>query len=285
MIDRTVTAGPSRSPRGLARAASALVGVAALLIVGVGPAQASTTPQVSVSPSSIAVGETTTVTATGLGGLEQVFFGMDDTSAGVFTENDDVLYQAAVTDGEATATFSATQAGTVTIAVSNGETPIATVPLTITGGTDTGSVSISASPTGIEIGESTTVTATGLGGLETAFFGLDDNAAGTFEPGGGSSAEAPVTDGSATITFTGAQEGTVTVAVGDGENVLGTTTVTVSAAPSPTPTPSPTASPEPAPAAGWHVGVIIAIIIGALLVIGAVIALVVLAQRRKNPTA
>jgi hypothetical protein len=255
-----------------------------MLIVGVGPAQASTTPQVTVSPSSIDVGETTTVTATGLGGLEQAFFGMDDTSAGVFTENDDTIYQAAVTDGEATATFSAAQAGSVTIAVGDGETPLATVSLTITGGSDSGSVSVSASPTSIEIGESTTVTATGLGGLETAFFGLDDNAAGTFEPGGGSSAETPVTDGTATLTFTGAQEGSVTVAVGDGENVLGTTTVTVIAEPSPTPTPSPTASPEPAPAAGWHIGVIIAIIIGALLAIGAIIALVVLAQRRKSPT-
>ncbi len=93
-----------------------------------------------------------------------------------------------------------------------------------------------------------------------------------------------MSDGQATISFTPSKAGSVTIAVGDGETVLGTTTVTASAAPSPTATPTPTVSPEPAsdgmsPVLFW---VIIALVV---LIAAGIIVWVVLAQRRKNPTA
>lgn len=260
-----------------------ITAAAAALALAAGPAYAAAGTQVTASETTIAVGDTTTITASGLGGLEQASFGLSDNSLGQFTENAETSYQAPVSDGTATATFSGVAEGTVTVAVGNGETVLGTVEITITGGGGS-TVEVTASPASVAVGTATTITVTGLGGLEQASFGLDDTAAGTFEPGGQSSATAPVSDGQATISFTPSKAGSVTIAVGDGETVLGTTTVTASAAPSPTATPTPSVSPEPAsdgmsPVLFW---VIIALVV---LIAAGIVVWIVLAQRRKNPRA
>ncbi len=88
-------------------------------------------------------------------------------------------------------------------------------------------VQVTATPTTITVGATTTITVTGLGGLQKAGFGLGDNSSGTFTENKGTSYEAPVTGGKATATFLAAKAGTATIAVGDGETVLGTVQVTV----------------------------------------------------------
>lgn len=157
---------------------------------------------------------------------------------------------------------------------------------------------VTASPASIAVGQSTTVTATGLGGLETAGFGLDDNSAGTFA-GGSTSAEVAVSNGTATVEFTAETAGTFTIAVGDGETVLATTSITIAAAtPTPTATPAPTASPPPAPTAApvptptaspvpapagdsfpWT---IVWLVLGLLVLAGIVTVIVLLARRRSD---
>lgn len=271
-----------RTPHRRRSVAGLLIALVAVLALGSAPAYAASGTQVTASQSTIAVGETTTITASGLGGLEQASFGLSDNTLGQFTENAQSSYQAPVSDGTATATLSGLAEGTVTVAVGDGETVLGTVEVTITSGGGGGAaVEVTASPASIAVGSPTTITVTGLGGLEQAGFGLDDTTAGVFQPGGQSSATAPVSDGQATITFTPSKAGSVTIAVGDGETVLGTTTVTATAAPSPSVTPTPTMTPEPvangmSPVLFW---VIIALVV---LIAAGIIVWVVVAQRRKS---
>jgi hypothetical protein len=162
-----------------------------------------------------------------------------------------------------------------------------------------GAPELTAEPASITVGEETTVTATGLGGLETAYFGLDGTPGGTLiEPTTDQQVttyDAPVENGQAIVRFTATQPGTFTVAVGTGETVAATTTVTVTAAASPTPTPVPTVtvtvnppSPEPtmttqggvATDAGLPLWALILIIALAVLVVAAVITIVVIVARR-----
>ncbi|WJL94679.1 hypothetical protein QSU92_11955 [Microbacterium sp. ET2] len=273
-----------RRPRRLGLALLAGIGAAVLALGGSAAAQASGTPEVTTAESSIAVGETTVVTATGLGGLEQAFFGLGDTSAAVFTENNDSVYEAPVSNGEATATLSALTEGTNTISVGDGENVLATVEITVTAGGDGGGVAITANPTSIDTGESTTVTATGLGGLEEASFGLGGTGSGSFD-GGGTSAQVPVTNGEATTTFTATEAGDLVIAVGDGETPLASVDVAITAAPTPTPTPtpttaSPTAAPEPAgDSSGLLIGIIIALVV---LILAIVVTWIVLSRRSRQ---
>ncbi|MBN9153713.1 MAG: hypothetical protein J0J05_07005 [Microbacterium sp.] len=284
--DPTASARPShrRSVRARVAAAVAVAVLGALAAVGVAAPAGAAGVQVTANPTTIAVGSTTTITATGLGGLEKAGFGLGDNSAGTFTESKGTSYDAPVTDGTATATFLAAKAGTVTIAVGDGETVLGTVQVTVDGNAPT-VVDVQASPGSISTGATSTITVTGLGGLQQASFGLGDTSAGTFTENGGTTYEAPVTGGRATATFSAAAAGTVTISVGDGENVLGTTTVTVTAAsPTPTPTPTPTPSPSPAPADGglstvaiiWIVAIVLVLIAAAAITT----ALVVRARNR-----
>lgn len=95
-------------------------------------------------------------------------------------------------------------------------------------------LTLTATPPTITVGGSTTITASGLGDLETAYFGTDGTPGGSISSivrASSSGAVAKtVVDGTATATFTASAPGTFTIAVGDGENVLATTTVTVTAA-------------------------------------------------------
>lgn len=162
-----------------------------------------------------------------------------------------------------------------------------------------GSPELTAEPASVSVGEETTVTATGLGGLETAYFGLDGTPGGTLiDPTTDQPTnlyEAPASNGEATARFSATQPGTFTVAVGDGETVLTTTTVTVTAAESPTPTPVPTVtitaqppSPEPtmttqggtATDAGLPLWALILIIALAVIVVAAIVTIVVIVARR-----
>ncbi len=242
---------PSRPAHGVRGRLAALLGAALLAIAlgisGGAIAASAAAVEVTAEPASIAVGETSTVTATGLGGLETAFFGLAPTpDGGSFTESGDVQYDAPVSNGNATATFTADQAGSFTVAVGNGETPLGTVIITVTESDQSGGTTLAADSSTIATGETTTVTATGLGGLETASFGLGGTPGGSFSPSGATAVTSPVTDGTATAVFTASEAGSFTIAVGDGENVLATTIVTVTAAATPTPTPTPTATPVPA---------------------------------------
>lgn len=157
---------------------------------------------------------------------------------------------------------------------------------------------VTADPASIEVDGEATVTATGLGGLETAYFGLDATPGGEFVLESGeraTTAEVSVSDGTATVVFTATQPGTFTVAVGNGETPLAQVEVTVEAAQSPSPTPAPTvtvtvtpeptgtpspsatgAPVEPAGFPGWVLWLIIGL---GILVVAAVVVIIVLARR------
>lgn len=252
------------SPRTLFSAALAI----ALTLTGTAAATASTVAVLTASPDSIAVGETSTVTATDLGGLETARFGLDATPGGSLSAE-----ETPVSNGSAAVQFTATQAGTFTVAVSDGETVLASTTITVTAG-DTGGGSVAAvdaSPAAVAVGETSKITASNLGELTTAGFGLDGT------PGGSLSAdEAAVSDGVASVEFTATQAGTFTIAVSDGETVLGTTTVTVTAAASPTPTPTPT----PEAGNGLAAEIIWLIVILAALLVAAVVTIIVLVRKR-----
>lgn len=93
---------------------------------------------------------------------------------------------------------------------------------------------VTAGDASLTVGESTVVTATDLGDLETVFFAVDPTTGATLSSivlaSGTGTIEKPVVDGSASATFTANAVGTYTVAVSDGETVLGTTEISVTAA-------------------------------------------------------
>lgn len=102
-------------------------------------AQATTGPAVTIDPATVAIGETTTVTATGLGGLETATFGMDATDAAAF-DGDGVdaggtTARVAVVDGSATVELIPTRAGEIVVAVGTGESTLAQATVTVTAAT------------------------------------------------------------------------------------------------------------------------------------------------------
>ena len=72
------------------------------------------------------------VTATGLGGLESASFGLGGTPGGSFSPGGETSVTSPVTNGTATAVFTASEAGSFTIAVGDGETVLATTIVTVT---------------------------------------------------------------------------------------------------------------------------------------------------------
>lgn len=102
-------------------------------------AQATTGPAVTIDPATVAIGESTTVTATGLGGLETATFGMDATDAAAF-DGDGVdaggtTARVAVVDGSATVELIPTRAGEIVVAVGTGESTLAQATVTVTAAT------------------------------------------------------------------------------------------------------------------------------------------------------
>lgn len=268
-------------------------GVGAVLAAVVGAALAVAAPtaahaaELTADPVQILVGETTTIVATGLGGLDNAFFGLGDTNAGIFTESGEADYSAPVSGGQATATFQAAVAGTVTISVSDGETPLATVELTVGDAPPPGptvETKLTLTPASATVGDDVTVTVSGLGGLEQVFIGLGEPGAGTFT-GGQDQVQVPVTAGSATTTFTPAEEGDIVIAAGDGETVLASATLTVTAAETPTPTVTavPISAPtdEGLPLVLW----IIIIVLAVIIVVGAIVWIVTANRAKARRTA
>jgi len=242
---------------------------------------------VEVAPASVAVGEVTTVTATGLGQLETAVFGLGDPSAGALSVDQTTFgstAEAPVSDGAAVVYFRGTVAGTVTIAVGTGETSIAQGTVTVTGGPAPAGAIIELSTSSPRVGEAVTITAKNLGGLASAVFGTDAPASrATITP-----ESSPVTGGTATATFAATEPGTYAIDVTDGETPLASTQITVagssptpSATTSPVITPSPSATTVPAPASdGTPIGLIIGLVVVILALVGVVIALVVRARRK-----
>lgn len=162
-----------------------------------------------------------------------------------------------------------------------------------------------ADPSSPSIGEVTTLTASGLGGLESARFGLDDTSAGGFSGDGAetgaTTAVVPVAQGSAVVQFTPTRSGDIVIAVGTGESVLADVTISVSGAtaePVPsttTPTPAPTAStpsasdsdsaqaePDSEAEAGRFAFVLIPLIAAAIVVVGGIIVISRGRRRRRG---
>ncbi|AZS38549.1 hypothetical protein CVS47_03207 [Microbacterium lemovicicum] len=276
------------SPSSFITAVGLVIGV---MLGGAAPAaSAQEQPTVAVAPASVAVGEVTTVTATGLGGLETAFFGLGDPSAGALSVDKTTFATTAevpVSNGTAVVYFRGTAAGTVTIAVGTGETSIAQGTVTVTGSAPAGAI-IELSTSSPKVGEPVTITAKNLGGLESARFGTGASAQqATITP-----SSSPVSAGTATATFTATQPGTYSIDVTDGETPLASTDITVtgssptpSATPSAVTTPSSSATPAPAPASdGIPLGLIIALAVLILAVIGLVIALVVRSRKAGSTT-
>lgn len=95
-------------------------------------------------------------------------------------------------------------------------------------------VTLTASAATIAPGGSTTITATGLGDLQTVYFGVGGTGGSlssiVLASGAGTSVAKPVSNGSASATFTASTAGEYVVSVSDGETVLDTVTITVAAA-------------------------------------------------------
>jgi len=123
----------------LAAAVTASIALTALLFGGAGPAQAAATPEVTIEPQSIAIGETALVSATGLGDLETATFGMDASGGAAFVGEtvgaDATVAEVAAADGAAMIEFTATEAGIVTVTVGTGETVLASSTVSVAGPT------------------------------------------------------------------------------------------------------------------------------------------------------
>ncbi|MFC8682679.1 LPXTG cell wall anchor domain-containing protein [Microbacterium ureisolvens] len=95
-------------------------------------------------------------------------------------------------------------------------------------------VTVTAGDATLTVGQSTTITASNLGDLEVVYFAVTPSTGGSLSSivlaSAGAEVEKPVTDGSATATFTANAVGTYVVNVSDGETSLGQTTITVAAA-------------------------------------------------------
>lgn len=158
-----------------------------------------------------------------------------------------------------------------------------------------------AAPSSPSVGEVATITASGLGGLASATFGIDDASAGAFSGEGAeigaTTAAAPVSDGSAVVEFTPTRTGDIVIAVGTGESVLAEVTISVSAATaepapstvSPTSAPSTPAADDSAQAepdseaeAGRFAFVLIPLIAAAIIVVGGIIVVTRGRRRRRG---
>lgn len=268
----------------LAGMIAALAAVAAFAV----PAAASPLVDVTASPETIAVGGSSTITATGFGGIDSIRFDVTGDPGGTLAGGG-TSAEVPVTDGTATTTFSASQGGTFTIEVVDGEAVLAIANILVTSpAPPTTQTTLVASPESVAVGEESTITATGLGELTTARFGLDATPGGslTGSDGTSTSVAADVTGGEASVTFASTETGIFTVAVGDGETVYAVVTVTVTEGAQPSETPTSTPSPSATSAAGegedgGFPAVWVWVIVGAVVVAAGVVTIVLLRRRNR----
>ncbi len=171
--------------------AFATVAVAGLLVLGgAGAASADYTVGVpgTVSDTTPAVGQPITVTFNELGDLETVFFSVTPstgaTLASIVVASSGGGVSKPVSNGSASATFTAQTAGTYTVSVSDGETTIGSVTLNVAAaGSGSGSTGAGELPaTGGEVPGAIIwlgVGAIGLGGIAVAAAVARRRAAGT----------------------------------------------------------------------------------------------------------
>ena len=139
-----------------AAAVSTSIALTVALLAGGAAAHAGTTPQVTVEPETVSIGETAQVSATGLGDLTTATFGMDATEGAAFVGDgvgpDATIAEVPAADGAALIEFTATESGTITITVGTGESVLASSVVTVTAATaepapETAEPTPSASPT------------------------------------------------------------------------------------------------------------------------------------------
>ncbi|SDG91134.1 serine hydrolase domain-containing protein [Microbacterium pygmaeum] len=200
----------------LKKSLTALLVAGVLALSSAGPATAVGDPgpaQLSADPTTITVGGSSTVTASNLESGATAYF---STSPGGSLS----AQQVAAPDGTAQTIFTASAAGTYAVNLGDGENTIATVEITVADESDPGPAELSADPTTIMVGGSSTVTATNLEDGATAYFSTS--------PGGSLSAQqAAAPDGTAQTIFTASAAGTYAVNLGDGENTIATVEITV----------------------------------------------------------
>ena len=145
----------------------AAIGIAGFLVLGgSSAASADYTAEevVTASDVTLTVGESTTITATNLGDLETVNFSTDGTPGGTLASialaNTGPLAKPVV-DGVTSATFTATQPGTFVVAVSDGETVLDTVTITVTAAGTTPGTTVPGTTTPGTTTPGTTLPATG----------------------------------------------------------------------------------------------------------------------------
>lgn len=274
------------------RRALSVVALGALAAVAAfAPVSASATilTDLTASPETIAVGETSTLTATDLGGIDSVFFDVDADPGGSLSAGGatGTSIEVGVSGGSATAEFSASTAGLYEISVRDGATVLAVASVEVTAPIETapGGATLTVAPETIRVGETAEVTAGGLGDLGEATFALDSTPGGSLAIDDQTAARvvAPVSDGAAAAQFTATEPGVFTITVGDGESPLARATVTVEEGPA---TASPTTTPDDtvgegadADAAGFPWGIVIAVV-AVLVVIAAVVAVFVTRRKR-----
>lgn len=147
----------------------AAIGVGSLIALGGAvAAQADVTVTLTADPSTVVIGEESTLTATGLEDGAIVIFSTPDTPVPVITPA-----ESTVVDGVATATFSSPEAGTFEVVVINkyggpvlASTTITVVPPVVP------DVVLTASPTTITLGQTSTLTVTGLDDGLNAIFAI-----------------------------------------------------------------------------------------------------------------
>jgi LPXTG-motif cell wall-anchored protein len=201
----------------------AAIGVGSLIAIGGAvAANADTTVTLTADPSTVLVGQESTLTATGLQDGAIVIFSTPASITPVITPG-----EVTVVGGEAQATFTSSTAGAFEVVVINkyGGPVLASTTITVE---DLPPITLMAEPATVGVGGSSTLTAGGIAEGVTVSFALPDfpNNMGYLAP------ESAVggADGTATTTFTSDVPGTYEVIVlvpsGD-EPRIASTTVTV----------------------------------------------------------
>ncbi|MDF2664199.1 MAG: transcriptional regulator of sugar metabolism [Microbacterium sp.] len=106
------------------RGAIARLSLALFMIVALAlptAAHAASAPRVTVSPAEIVVGETATVTVSGLLGVDSVRFALEPAEGGSFSPGDSPEAEVAVTDGEARVEVTAARVGDLLVSADAGE--------------------------------------------------------------------------------------------------------------------------------------------------------------------
>lgn len=272
-----------------------------LSVTGGAVAFAAATPAMTASPTSVPIGATSKITATGLGDLTQVTFALDGTPGGTLfgapNETGAPSVQREVVNGQASADFDSYAAGTFTVTVTDGETALAKVQVTVVASSPTPTPKPTPTPTPtagpanalleledstLTVGTTTRVWAKNLGAVSTVTFGVDPGDAGAFSNDGttASRLSVEVENGEASVEFTPARAGALTLTVAADGSRLASAPLEASEA---TSTPASSASPTTVVPASSGTGAlpwIIGIGVLLLLVAAGATAWIVLARKR-----